>query len=79
MEEPDADSTSDPVTSEMRGRDVHRMLVLHEADRMCRAFYVDGRRPWRLATCGQELRQAGPGAGSSPADPLYITIDYARD
>jgi hypothetical protein len=61
----------------MLERDVHRMLVLHEADRICRALYVDGRRSWRLAAWGEELRQAGPGPGSSPAEPLSITIAYA--
>jgi hypothetical protein len=30
-------------------RDVHRAVVLYEAARVCDAFHVDGRRPWRLA------------------------------
>jgi len=29
-------------------RDVHTALVHHEADRICRAFHVDGRQVWRL-------------------------------
>jgi hypothetical protein len=67
-------SSSRLGTSETVERGVHRMLVLHEADRICRAFHVDGRRPWRLATCAQDLRQAGTGDGSMSAEPLSITI-----
>lgn len=42
-------------------RDVHRSLVFFEADRICRAFHVDGRRPWRLSV-------PKPPLGPEPAD-----------
>ena len=30
------------------GRDVHRAIVVAEADRICRAFHIDGHRRWRI-------------------------------
>jgi hypothetical protein len=59
------------------GRDVHRALVLHEADRICRAFHVDGRRPWTL-----DASEVAPGADPPDTDAhdlarLSIVIDRA--
>ena len=57
-------------------RDVHRAVVTHEADRVCRAFRVDGHRAWTVAP--------GPGAGRGGDDidgtalePVSLRIAYA--
>lgn len=42
-------------------RDVHGALVAWEADRICRAFYIDDRRPWRVSVAGMPL-------GNEPTD-----------
>ena len=46
LEAVDADG---PEMVALVGRDVHRALVSHEADRICRAFHVDASRLWSLA------------------------------
>jgi len=58
------------------GRDVHRALVAHEADRICRAFHVDGRRPWGLGDRGFALGADPPDADAPDAQLLSIDIDY---
>ena len=51
---------------ELIARDVHRALVSFEADRICRAFHVDGTTPWTLA--------GAPGPGAR----LTVAIDHAE-
>ncbi len=57
-------------------QDVHRALVSFEIDQICRAFHIDGRRPWRSASptagLGSDLPDDTP-----DADVLWISIDYA--
>lgn len=60
------------------GRDVHSSLVSLEADQICRAFHVDGIRPWRLAATASALG-ADPPDVADQAEPLAISIDYADD
>jgi len=59
------------------GRDVHSALVLHEADRICRAFHVDGRRPWSLAVPESALGADPPDTEAHDAELLSILIDHA--
>ena len=47
-------------------RDVHKALVLNEVDQICRAFHVDGHRPWQL----------GASTGEAGAEPLDVLISY---
>lgn len=57
-------------------RDVHGAIVAWEADRICRAFYVDRRRPWRLSAQGPPLG-AEPAADDEEVDEvLILTISY---
>lgn len=58
------------------GQDVHRALVAYEADHICRAFHVDGCRPWRLATPDPPLG-AEPPQMEEGSEPLAISIIYA--
>lgn len=58
------------------GRDVHRALVAYEADQICRAFHVDGCRPWRLAAADAPLG-AEPPQTAEGSEPLAISITYA--
>ena len=55
-------------------RDVHRALVLYEADRICRAFHIDGRRPWAVADAGRAL-QSDPLRAA--AEVLSVSIRYS--
>ena len=56
-------------------RDVHGAVVAWEADRICRAFYIDRRRPWRLAA--PESLGAEPAADDEEVDDLLtLTIAY---
>ena len=56
-------------------RDVHRTVVAHEADRVCRAFRVDGQRVWTVAP------EPGAGGGDdidgATLAPLSLRITYA--
>jgi hypothetical protein len=57
-------------------RDVHRALIDHEVDRICRAFRLDRRQPWRLDAGGTEsplIKLPGHDAG---ADLLATSITY---
>jgi hypothetical protein len=54
-------------------RDVHRALVLREADRICRAFHVDGRPRWTLRTDDDDDDGDGGGDG---ATSLSVSIDH---
>jgi hypothetical protein len=55
--------------------DVHRAVVASEADRICRAFYIDRRRPWRLSAA--DPRVAAPPIGDDEADGILdLTIAY---
>jgi hypothetical protein len=59
------------------GQDVHRALVFSEADRICRAFHVDGRRPWRIST---PTRPPGTGQDDDAdghGEFLDISISYS--
>jgi hypothetical protein len=66
---------ADEVTIDVQ-RDVHRALVSHEADRICRAFHIDGRRCWWLAGHQQP---SGPGSGTGrlpEGRPLEVETAY---
>jgi hypothetical protein len=65
-----------PEVVALVGRDVHRALVLHEADRICRAFHIDGSRPWSLAVPESALGADPPDTEEHDAE-LSILIDYA--
>lgn len=58
-------------------RDVHGALVSFEANRICRAFHIDGVRPWRIA---DEVTHDVPGADPPAIDDrtrvLALSIDY---
>ncbi|MHB1927929.1 MAG: hypothetical protein ACYDEN_05230 [Acidimicrobiales bacterium] len=58
--------------------DVHRALVHYEADRVCRAFHVDGHRVWFVASDRPPLRAADDPADSA-LEPLTITITHAGE
>ena len=60
------------------GRDVHSALVLDEADRICRAFHLDGCRPWRLAIAESALGADPPDSDWPNAHFLSISIDYTK-
>jgi hypothetical protein len=73
----DTDAEEDVLVSAVQ-RDVHGALVSWEADRICRALHIDGRRRWRLDA-------ATPPLGTVPADDqtpedevLSLSIDYSR-
>jgi hypothetical protein len=51
-------------------QDVHCAVVAFEADRVCRAFHIDGRRPWRLAGSGD--------ADAPDAQTLSLAVEYAQ-
>jgi hypothetical protein len=70
----DADS---PEVIDLVGRDIHRALVSHEVDRICRAFCVDGRRVWRLDVPGVALGPHRPDTDVQDLEQLSITIRYA--
>ena len=57
-------------------RDVHGAVVAWEADRICRAFYIDSRRAWRLSAPEPPLG-AEPAADDEEFDDiLTLTIAY---
>lgn len=57
-------------------RDVHGAVVAWETDRICRAFYIDRRRPWGLAAPEPPLG-AEPAADDEKVDDiLSLTITY---
>ena len=58
-------------------RDVHRALVSQEADSICRAFHIDGRRPWRLAGPGTPLGADPPDTHAPDAGVLSVSVAYA--
>jgi hypothetical protein len=55
-------------------RDVHRAVVLHEAARVCDAFHVDGRRPWRLAIDGDSAHEET--ATGSDRRRVAVSVSY---
>lgn len=67
--------TSDLVT--LIDRDVHRMLVMYETDRICRAFHIDGRRPWRLASAESPVTERRLPGDPPAAEPLAVSVLYA--
>ena len=73
----DAIGSSGSALADLVGRDVHRALVLHEADRICRAFHVDGRRPWTLDACEVAPGADPPDAAAHDLARLSILIDHA--
>jgi hypothetical protein len=79
-----SNSTLDVVDGDARdvvdlvAQDVHRALVAYEADRICRAFHIDRRRPWRLAAPELPLGADPPDTGASDAEWLSVSIEYAR-
>lgn len=58
-------------------RDVHRALVLHEADRICRAFHVDGERRWSLRVPGQAPATTPPDVEVADLGALSLSIAYS--
>jgi hypothetical protein len=56
-------------------RDVHRALVFYEADRICRAFHVDGERAWRL---DDQHSGSPPGVGKG-SGVLVLSVHYAEE
>ena len=54
-------------------RDIHGALVGCEAALICRAFYVDGRRPWRLAA---DDSTEGVEATDRDMEVVSVAIDY---
>jgi hypothetical protein len=66
-----------PDVAELVGRDVHSALVLHEADRICRALHVDGSRVWTLAVPELALGADPPDTEPQDVPLLSIRIDYA--
>jgi hypothetical protein len=61
---------------EVVGQDVHRALVFSEADRICRAFHVDGQRRWRLRTPMPPLGDEQDDE-SDQAEVLDISVSYS--
>ena len=59
-------------------RDVHSALVSHETNRICRAFHVDGSRPWIFRAAQPELGADLPDTDAPDAELLSIVIDYAQ-
>jgi hypothetical protein len=57
-------------------RDVHGALVAWEADRICRAFYIDRRRPWRLSAPEPPLGPEPAADDEEVDDILTLTIAY---
>lgn len=57
-------------------RDVHQALISHEADRICRAFHIDGRRPWRLAGPPPPLGAEPPDADGVGTRSLSVLTSY---
>jgi hypothetical protein len=57
-------------------RDVHRALVSYEADGICRAFHLDGRRPWRLDAPMPPLGPEPADDGSAGSELLAISLTY---
>jgi hypothetical protein len=56
------------------GQDVHRALVFSEADRICRAFHVDGQRPWHLSARPHGAEQNGK---EGQGEALDISVTYS--
>jgi hypothetical protein len=67
----------DPELVVLVAQDVHRALVSHEADRICRALHVDARRPWRLAVPESPRGADPPDTDAHGAELLSISIKYA--
>ena len=64
----------DPAFVDGVQRDVHRALVRAEAGRICDAFYVDGRRPFRLAPTPIVSPEADP---VDDRGLLHCSVTYA--
>lgn len=65
-----------PELVAMVARDVHGGLVAHEADRICRAFHVDGSRPWRLVATEPSGAADRLAPDHTEAAPLSLSIGY---
>lgn len=57
-------------------RDVHGAVVAWEADRICRAFYIDRRRPWRLSAPELPLGAEPAADDDEVAGMVILTIAY---
>ncbi len=57
-------------------RDVHGAVVAWEADRICRAFYIDRRRSWRLSAPEPPLGPEPAADNEEVADMVVLTIAY---
>jgi hypothetical protein len=67
-----ADAPAADLTAAVQ-RDVHLMLATYEADRICRAFFVDGRQPWCLAMDGADVDQQAESTVDGPV-PVHLAI-----
>ncbi|MDE3203096.1 MAG: hypothetical protein KGQ66_02610 [Acidobacteriota bacterium] len=56
-------------------RDLHRALVSYEADRICRAFFIDGTRPWYLHP-DHSRAPDGHDRGATGGAPLGLSLRY---
>lgn len=59
-------------------RDVHGAVVAWEADRICRAFCIDGRRPWRLSAPGTPLGLEATANDQSVDEVVSVTVSYSQ-
>jgi hypothetical protein len=73
----EAAAADDAEVVALVARDVHRALVSHETDRICRAFHVDGTRPWTFGVPEAALGADPPDTHAHDAELLSISIDYA--
>jgi hypothetical protein len=71
-------ATDDEQLVMLAGRDVHRGLVCYEADNICRAFHIDGRRPWRLASPKAPLGSDVPDLDAKGTELLALRVTYAE-
>lgn len=53
--------------------DVHRALVHYEADRVCRAFHVDGRAVWAVAS-GRAVELGADELGDPRLQPMTVSV-----
>jgi hypothetical protein len=73
-----ADGATDDLV-EAIVRDVHRLVVRFETDRVCRAFHVDGRQIWRLAQSDGSQPGVRRNGNSPDTEPLSVTVVYATE
>ena len=57
-------------------RDVHGALVAWEADRICQAFYIDDRRPWRVSVAGMPFGNERTDGDGEVDEMVSFTVAY---